>query len=49
MLLNALQMNGSRILSPTEAREIRSVIRKPSNRVLFDLLLYTGLRFVEVR
>lgn len=47
--MNALQVNGSRILSPAEAATIRSVIRKPSNRALFDLLLYTGLRFVEIR
>lgn len=47
--MNALQANGSRILSPAEAAAIRSVIVKPSNRALFDLLLYTGLRFVEIR
>ena len=47
--MNALTCNGSRILTPNEADRIRNVIRKPSSRALFDLLLYTGLRLSEVK
>ncbi|MEN6342116.1 MAG: site-specific integrase [Methanospirillum sp.] len=45
---SALISNASRILVPVEVEAIRSVIRKPSNVLLFDLLLYTGLRLSEV-
>ena len=45
----ALDCNGSRVLTPIEADELRKVIEKPSSRALFDLLLYTGLRLVEVQ
>lgn len=45
----ALDCNGSRVLTPIEANELRKVIEKPSSRALFDLLLYTGLRLVEVQ
>ena len=46
---SALTCNGSRVLTPEEASAIRTVISKPSSRALFDLLLYSGLRFAEVR
>ena len=46
---SALLSNGSRVLTPIEAEALRRIISKPSSRVLFDLLLYTGIRFVEVR
>lgn len=46
---SALTCNGSRVLTPTEADAIRAVISKPSARALFDVLLYTGLRFAELR
>lgn len=46
---SVLACSGSRILPPAEAAAIRSVIAKPSSCALFDLLLYTGLRFAEVR
>jgi integrase len=45
----ALDCNGSRVLTPIEADAIRAVIEKPSSRALFDVLLYTGLRLVEVK
>jgi len=45
---NALTCNSSRVLTPGEADQIRSVIEKPSLRVIYDLMLYTGLRFVEL-
>lgn len=45
----ALMVNGSRILTAQEAASIRSVISKPSNKALFDLMLYTGIRFSEVQ
>ena len=48
-MVSALTCNGSRILTPEEASSIRRVISKPSNRALFDLMLYTGLRLEEVR
>lgn len=48
-MVSALTCNGSRILTPGEADSIRRVISKPSNRALFDLMLYTGLRLEEVR
>lgn len=48
-MTSALLCNGSRVLTPDEATLIRSVIQKPSSRALFDLLLYTGLRFAEAR
>lgn len=46
---SALTCNGSRVLTPAEADAIRSVISKPSSRALFDVLLYSGMRFAEVR
>lgn len=48
-MASALTCNGSRILTPEEASSIRRVISKPSNRALFDLMTYTGLRLEEVR
>ena len=48
-MASALTCNGSRVLTPGEADSIRRVISKPSNRALFDLMLYTGLRLEEVR
>jgi len=48
-MVSALISNGSRILTPGEAASIRRVISKPSNRALYDLMLYTGLRLEEVR
>lgn len=48
-MASALTCNGSRVLTPGEATSIRRVISKPSNRALFDLMLYTGLRLEEVR
>lgn len=48
-MVSALLCNGSRVLTPAEASAIRSVISKPSSRALFDLLLYSGLRFAEVQ
>jgi len=46
---SALVSNGSRVLTPAESDAMRAVIAKPSNRLLFDLLTFTGLRLVEVR
>jgi len=46
---SARQCAGSRVLTPAEADAIRSVISKPSARLLFDVLLYTGVRFSELR
>lgn len=48
-MTKALESNGSRILTPCEADAIRSQIEKPSLRVLWDLLLYTGMRLAEVK
>jgi len=48
-MVSALTCNSSRILTPGEASSIRRVISKPSNRALFDLMLYTGVRLEEVR
>ena len=48
-MASALTCNGSRVLTPAEAASIRRIISKPSNRALFDLMLYAGLRLVEVR
>lgn len=45
---SALSAAGSRVLTPTEADALRTVISKPSSKALFDLLLYTGLRYSEV-
>ena len=49
MVISALTCNNSRILTPTEADGIRGVISKPSSRALYDLMLFTGLRLVEVK
>jgi len=46
---SALVSNGSRVLTPTESDAMRAVIAKPSNRLLFDLLTFTGLRLTEVQ
>lgn len=48
-MVNALTCNSSRILTPDEADRIRAVIEKPTSRALYDLMLYTGLRLVEVK
>jgi integrase len=48
-MVNALTCNNSRVLTPTEADQIRAVIEKPSLRALYDLMLYTGLRLAEVK
>ena len=48
MASSALTCNSSRVLTPDEANRIQAVISKPSSRALFDLMLYTGLRFSEV-
>ena len=48
-MASALSCAGSRVLSPAEASAIRAVISRPSSRALFDLLIYSGLRFAEVR
>lgn len=47
--MSALICNGSRVLTPGEVTSIQKVITKPSSRILFDLLLYTGLRLSEVK
>lgn len=46
---SALVSNGSRVLTPAETEAIRAVISKPSNRLLFDLMVFTGLRLSEVQ
>ena len=48
-MLNALTCNNSRVLTPTEADQIRAVIEKPTSLALYDLMLYTGLRLSEVK
>jgi len=49
IMASALTCNSSRLLVPDEANKIRDRIEKPSLRALYDLLLYTGLRLVEVK
>ena len=49
MASSALTCNSSRVLTPEEAYQTRAVIEKPSARALYDLMLYTGLRLVEVK
>lgn len=46
---SALVSNGSRVLTPAETEAMRAVISKPSNRVLFDLMTFTGIRLSEVQ
>ena len=48
-MVTALTCNGSRVLTPDEATRIRAVIEKPSSRILYDLMLQTGLRLSEVK
>lgn len=48
-MTSALTCNGSRVFTPAEAASVRGIISKPSNRALFDLMLYTGMRLEEVR
>lgn len=48
-MTSALTCNGSRVFTPAEAASVRAIISKPSNRALFDLMIYTGLRLEEVR
>ena len=45
----ASTLDWPRILSPAEARAIRSAIETPHLRTLFDVLLYTGVKFAELR
>jgi len=49
MASSALTCNSSRVLTPEEADRIRAIIEKPSARALYDLMLFTGLRFAEVK
>lgn len=49
MQSSALTCAGSRVLTPKEVVALQGVISKPSNRALFDLMLFTGLRLEEVR
>ena len=41
-------MNGVRVLTPGEVSRLREAMGKPSNRVVFDVLLFTGLRYAEL-
>lgn len=43
-----MEVNGVRILTPGEVDRLREVMGKPSNRVVFDALLFTGLRYAEL-
>ena len=41
-------VNGVRVLTPGEVDRLRDAMGKPSNRVVFDALLFTGLRYAEL-
>jgi len=43
-----MEVNGVRVLTPGEVDRLREVMGKPSNRVVFDALLFTGLRYAEL-
>jgi hypothetical protein len=43
-----MEVNGVRILTPGEVDRLREVMGKPSNKVVFDALLFTGLRYAEL-
>jgi len=41
-------VGGTRILPPGEADQIREIIKRPSDRVIFDALLFSGVRYAEL-
>lgn len=41
-------MCGVRVMCPGEVDRLREAMGKPSNRVVFDCLLFTGLRYAEL-
>ncbi len=43
-----MEVNGVRVLTPGEVDRLRDAMGKPSNRVIFDALLFTGLRYAEL-
>ena len=43
-----MEVNGVRVLTPGEVFSLREAMGKPSNRVVFDCLLLTGLRYAEL-
>ena len=43
-----MEVKGTRVLRPGEMDRLREVMGKPSNRVVFDCLLFTGLRYAEL-
>ena len=43
-----MEVNGVRVLTPGEVDRLREAMGKPSNRVVFDALLFTGLRYAEL-
>ena len=45
----AAPLDWPRILTPAEVATIRSVIDLPRLRTLFDVMLYTGMRYAELR
>ena len=45
----AAPLGPAAILMPAEVAAIRSVIGRPRVRILFDMMLYTGMRYAELR
>lgn len=43
-----LQVTGTRVLTPAEITQLTSAMVKPTSRLLFDVLLYTGMRYSEL-
>ncbi|HWQ66715.1 MAG TPA: hypothetical protein VN372_07575 [Methanospirillum sp.] len=43
-----MEVTGTRVLTPGEVDRFRSVMGRPSNRIVFDALLSSGIRYAEL-
>jgi len=48
-MLTALHHNGTRVFTPDEVSAIRLQIQDPRLRALFNVMLFTGMRFSEIK
>lgn len=48
LLYMDMVVGGTRILTPGEVSQLREVIERPSDRVIFDALLFSGVRYAEL-
>ena len=49
MMYSPILKNGIRILRPGECKMLMAAIPKPEYKVMFQALLYSGMRYVETQ